>query len=425
MRERQAIAADATWRGLALAFLLSFGPAVSNSFARFAYALVLPAMREDLQLSWSAAGWLNTTNAFGYLAGAIVTRLLVTRVGNRPLFQAGMVITALAVLATGLTRDPDLLATARILSGFGGAAVFICGGALSANVLPQRPELGTTTIAIYFAGGGIGLVIGGLLVPPLLDGGHAANWPLAWQWLGLVSLMMAAIAWWAAGRVTEPGQVGPRGPGPGRVSPGQAGTVSEPAGPAPVLRFLPELVSYLLFGFGYIGYMTFVVAWMRESGTSTAMVIQVWVLLGIATLVAPLVWRRALERWPGGRPMAALMLVVAIGAWLPLTGVGSATMFTSAALFGVAMFSIPSAVSSLIKRSLPKTQWGEVMAVFTVVFASGQTVGPMAAGWLADRYGSLQPGLLASIVALLLGAVIALLQPDTTTDQARERTVGA
>ena len=48
-------------RGLLIAFLLSFGPTVSNSFARFAYALVLPAMRTDLALDWSSAGWLNRT----------------------------------------------------------------------------------------------------------------------------------------------------------------------------------------------------------------------------------------------------------------------------------------------------------------------------------------------------------------------------
>ena len=43
-------------RGLLVAFLLSFGPAVSNSFARFAYALILPAMRSDLHWSYSQAG---------------------------------------------------------------------------------------------------------------------------------------------------------------------------------------------------------------------------------------------------------------------------------------------------------------------------------------------------------------------------------
>ena len=70
-------------RGFFLAFVLSFGPAVANSFARFAYALVLPAMRSELALSYSQAGWLNTANALGYLAGAVLTRLLVQQLGNR------------------------------------------------------------------------------------------------------------------------------------------------------------------------------------------------------------------------------------------------------------------------------------------------------------------------------------------------------
>jgi predicted MFS family arabinose efflux permease len=80
-------------RGFFVAFLLSFGPAVSNSFARFAYALVLPAMRTDLSLDWSQAGGLNTANAAGYLIGALVVRAVVGRIGNRRLFAIGMVLT--------------------------------------------------------------------------------------------------------------------------------------------------------------------------------------------------------------------------------------------------------------------------------------------------------------------------------------------
>ena len=145
--------------GWVLAFLLSFGPAVSNSFARFAYALVLPAMRDDLLLNYAEAGWLNTANAAGYLIGALLTRVWVARAGNRTLFIAGMVLTSLAVFATGLSREPAMLSLMRLLGGVGGAAVFICGGTLSGNVMPSRPALATTTIAIYFAGGGIGLML--------------------------------------------------------------------------------------------------------------------------------------------------------------------------------------------------------------------------------------------------------------------------
>ena len=83
-------------RGLLVAFLLSFGPAVSNSFARFAYALILPAMRSDLHWSYSQAGSINTVNAFGYLLGALLTRALVARLGNRALYGWGMLVTSLS-----------------------------------------------------------------------------------------------------------------------------------------------------------------------------------------------------------------------------------------------------------------------------------------------------------------------------------------
>jgi predicted MFS family arabinose efflux permease len=61
---------------------LSLGPAVSNSFARFAYALMLPAMRADLGLNYSQAGALNTANAIGYLGGALFAARTFPRWGT-------------------------------------------------------------------------------------------------------------------------------------------------------------------------------------------------------------------------------------------------------------------------------------------------------------------------------------------------------
>lgn len=380
-------------RGLLVAFLLSFGPAVSNSFARFAYALILPAMRSDLQWSYSQAGSINTVNAFGYLLGALLTRALVARVGNRALYGWGMAVTAAAIAATGFVRDFEALMAMRALAGVGGAAVFICGGALSGNIFPHRPQLATTTIAIYFAGGGIGLMLSGVAVPLLLDAQGSAAWPLAWRGMGYASLLMTVAAAWSAWGIAEPGKMA-----------GEARWTLRP--------FAAELASYTLFALGYIGYMTFVIAWMRLNGASTATVIAVWFVLGLATLLAPLVWRKPAEHWPGGRPLAAVMAVLTAGAALPLASAQPAAMLLSAALFGLAMFSAPSSVGSFIKRALPRPAWGSAIATFTVVFAAGQIAGPIAIGWLADRSGSLQVGLAASAALLALGAVLALAQRD-------------
>lgn len=380
-------------RGLLVAFLLSFGPAVSNAFARFAYALILPAMRSDLHWSYSQAGAINTVNAFGYLLGALLTRALVARLGNRALYGWGMLVTSVAIAATGWVREFEALMAVRVLAGVGGAAVFICGGALSGNIFARRPQLATTTIAIYFAGGGIGLMLSGVAVPLLLEAQGSASWPLAWRGMGYASLLMTVAAAWSAWGIAEPGKMA-----------GEARWTLRP--------FAAELASYMLFALGYIGYMTFVIAWMRLNGASTATVIAVWFVLGLATLLAPLVWRKPAEHWPGGRPLAAVMIVLAAGAALPLASTHAAAMLLSAALFGIAMFSAPSSIGSFIKRALPRPAWGSAIATFTVVFAAGQIAGPVAIGWLADRSGSLQIGLAGSAGLLALGAVVALAQRD-------------
>lgn len=385
--------------GLGIAFLLSLGTVVSNSFARFAYALMLPAMRNDLGWNWSQAGWLNTANAFGYLAGALLARALVDRVGNRALFIAGMPATALALLATGLVDDLLALSALRAIAGVAGAMVFVCGGALAGNVFPDDPRRATLAITVFFGGSGAGLVLCGAGIPLLLERGGDAAWPQAWLAMGAASLAMTVAAIAAARAIAEPAALASAG--------------------APVWRprdFAPALLAYTCFGLGYIGYMTFVIAWMREHGASTTDVILVWSLLGIATLVAPWLWKRPFAEWRGGPVIALVMTVLAAGAGLPLLASSLPAMLASAALFGAGMFSTPSAVSTLIRKQLPKPAWGGAMAVFTILFAIGQIVGPTVTGWLADLYGSLRPGLALSVAVLLAGAVMALWQKDVASE---------
>jgi MFS family permease len=381
-----------------LAFVLSLGTVVSNSFARFAYALVLPAMRDELGWNYSQSGVLNTANALGYLAGAVLTRALVNRVGNRALFMAGLPITALALLGTGLTTDFALLCTLRVLAGVGGAASFICGGALAANIFgADEPRRATLALTIFFAGSGLGLTACGVAIPLLLERGGNAAWPQAWVAMGVASVAITVMSTLAATRIAEPSV-------PGRRAVSQARW--------PLAAFAASLIAYTAFALGYIGYMTFVVAWMRENGASTLDVMLVWSLLGVMTMAAPWLWRVPFERWRGGRPLAAVLTVLSAGAWLPLVSASLPAMLASAALFGAAMFSVPAAVSTLVKHSLAKPAWGSAMATFTIVFAAGQIAGPAVTGWLADLYGSLRPGLALSVAVLVAGAAVSLAQRE-------------
>src|SRR5690554_1543575 len=222
-----------------LPWALSGAAAVAVGFARFAYALILPAMQTDLGLNYAQAGWLNTANALGYLVGALATIALVQRFGNRRLFKMGVILTTLALLLTGLTHDLSLLALYRFAAGFGAAGAFICGGVLAGVI-------GTRAIVIFFSGSGIGMLSTGALLPWLFEFRGATAWPWAWIAIGAVCIPLSLFSIVAAKGIEEPNVRGTSTPW--RWQP-----------------YVPEFSAYFLFGLGYIAYITFIIAWLKRN----------------------------------------------------------------------------------------------------------------------------------------------------------------
>ena len=71
------------------AMLLSLGAAISNGLSRFSVGLLLPMMRADLGWSYLMAGAMNTSNAVGYLLGALTTPALLRRLAPWPVLVIG------------------------------------------------------------------------------------------------------------------------------------------------------------------------------------------------------------------------------------------------------------------------------------------------------------------------------------------------
>ena len=232
---------QALWSGWWLVVGLAIGPAVSNGFARFAYGLILPAMRSDLGWQFTEAGWINTANAIGYLIGALAALLLIGRLGPAMLFNGGMVITAAALIGSGLNADFWALSGWRIVAGIGGAPVFIAAGALASTLFRDDPRRNALAIAICLAGGGgVGMLLSGAIIPILLDQWGPSGWPCTWLLLGATSAALMPVCAVAVHHTQR-----------NRVEPP---AVSERISLMPVL---PALTGYCLSGLSYIIYMTF------------------------------------------------------------------------------------------------------------------------------------------------------------------------
>src|SRR5258707_8320198 len=112
-----------------LILILAIAPAIGLGMCRFAYALVLPDMLDSLGWSYSIAGFMNTMNAAGYLAGALMANAVIRRLG---LFNSVRISAAACVLSlflSALTGQVVIFSIARLLSGIAAAFAFISAGA--------------------------------------------------------------------------------------------------------------------------------------------------------------------------------------------------------------------------------------------------------------------------------------------------------
>ena len=370
---------------LLLAFALALAAAVSLGLARFSYALLLPTMRAELHWSYFTAGAMNTANAAGYLFGALLAPRWFARFDALRVLTAGGLATAAILVAHAFAGSDVLLYALRTLAGVASAATFVGGGLLATRLSARAPHPGVV-IGIYYGGAGLGIVVSTLLVPPL-------PWREAWTALGAASLACALATWGVTRASRELVQTRPAAAIAGRVR----------------VRWTPMamlLIGYLLFGFGYIGYMTFIVTLLREQGIAPVWVDAFYALLGAGVVASSWIWAGVLQRFRGGQALALLCGILTLATLLPVISAQPVVVALSCVLFGCTFLSVVASTTAFVRHNLPPAAWAPGIGAFTIVFALGQILGPSLTGRLADGPGGLQRGFVCSAIVLALGAVL-------------------
>lgn len=385
-------------RSWALALALSLGAAVSLGITRFAYGLLLPAMRTDLGWSYTLAGGMNTANALGYFLGALATPWLMRRWGPSHLLWSGSLLASVFMGLSGFFVEAQPLLLQRLLAGVASALVFIAGGLLAARLGARHPRYSGLLLGIYYGGTGLGIVLSAVLVPWVLEStlSDAHGWRWAWWWLALACTIASSVLVW-----------------PARVMARWELPVASAAQAGARFRwrlFGFGLAGYTLFGVGYIGYMTFVVALLRAQGSSGAEVTLFYALLGLAVVASSRIWAGLLDRYKNGRPLATLNALLGLATIVPALTPWWPLVLASGLVFGAVFLSVVASTTALVRHNLPPAAWAAGISAFTTVFAAGQIVGPTVVGYIADGPGGLARGLVFSAAALWLGAVLALRQ---------------
>ena len=193
----------------------------------------------------------------------------------------------LSLALCALTGNFVVLSLARLLAGFGAAAAFVAGGALAARIAQSRPTRADFLLSLFYAAPGLGILSSGLIAPFVLRAFGPGSWWIVWWAMTLLPIVMMM---------------------PLLLTPIDVHAELVNAEPArfAVAPALVYLAGYFLFGAGYIAYMTFMIAYVRDAGGGAVAQSAFWCLIGISAFATPWVWRGVLALDRGGcRPRSS------------------------------------------------------------------------------------------------------------------------
>jgi len=169
------------------------------------------------------------------------------------------------------------------------------------------------------------------------------------------------------------------------------------------------VVSYGLFGFGYVITATFVVSMVRGIEAVRVLEPVIWLVVGLAAAPSVWFWSKVGGRTGLIAAYAWAFVVQAVGVaasvlWPTIPGLLLTAVFLGGTIMGI------TALGLMVAGNLSRRDPRRTMALMTASFGLGQIIGPLFAGVVADRTGSLaMPSLVAS-AALLAGAAMVFVQ---------------
>jgi MFS family permease len=358
--------------------------AVAMGIGRFAFTPLLPMMQQDAGLSLSAGGWLASANYLGYLLGALSATALRIRPANA--IRAGLVTIVVVTLGMGASHTLVAWLALRALAGTASAWVLVFTSSWCLERLAQTAS--PILNGIVFAGVGSGIALAGIICLALMQ--RAASSAQAWTALGVVALAGMASVWRAFETAEAPSKT------PGRMA---------DTPPRWDIRWVPLVLCYGVFGFGYIIPATFVPVMARQFVTDPLVFGWTWPVFGAAAALTPLaaaVWARRIgvrRVWIASQAMMAVGVAVPV-LWPAIGGIMVAALFVGGTFMVITMSGMQEARAVAGRAATP------LMAAMTSAFGTGQIAGPIVATSMLGADGGFSRALLIACALLLATAAL-------------------
>jgi len=389
--------------GLPAVFLMAATAGVAQSFGRFAFGVVLPAIRNDLGLSNTVAGSLATVNVSAYLIGTLAVAAVTSRYRLLSVMRTGFVFAALGLVLAALSPGVWILGVAMFSSGFGGALIWIPAPVVAAAAMP--PEKRSLVIGLMGTGMGSGVVFASQLSGYVRSSMGDDSWRVVYVVLAIIAVVILTATYLFIGHE----QTQPKGNNSG-------------FGGFTALRrmrgWLPMTAAYTAFGLMYLLILAFLTSKLEDdNGWTESRASLAFTLVGVAMAFGgPLFIAIA------ARIGSRLGLAFAFGGWstvvlLILPGWFVVGLPGSVAI-GLLFAGIPTMITLYVVENTTVDDYGPSFAAATLAFGVAQMVSPQAGGVIADLTGSFTTVFVLSAALAVVGLFAALRLPRPESVQA-------
>ena len=149
--------------GWTTVLLMALASAVAQSFGRFTYGILLPAVRDDMGITNTQAGFIAAANVGAYLLATLLVAWATNRYLLLNVMRLGLIMATLGLLLASVSSSPLMLGMALFIAGVGGAFLWIPAPVIASAALPQ----GRRPLAVGLMSSGIGL---GIVFASILSG---------------------------------------------------------------------------------------------------------------------------------------------------------------------------------------------------------------------------------------------------------------
>lgn len=378
---------------------------------RFALGMLLPSMGNSLSLNYSQMGLIGTGNFIGYMVSVVMAGMFARAMGARRTIVLGLILVGGSMALISQAMSFQGVMVLYVATGIGtGLANVPLMGLVSHWFLKQTRGRAAGTM---LSGNGLAIVFSGFFVPWINTTIGSEGWRTGWMTMGMISLGVALAA--ALLLRNDPREMGllPLGDnGQGQGSSAGTGVTTQTRSNRWTMIHLGGIYSF--FGATYVVYATFIVtALVNERGFGEGTAGNFWAIVGGLSVFSGPLFGWLSDRLGRRIGMMVVYTLFTISYALVAANLPDPFLYASIAIFGLAVWSIPTIMSAAVGDYMGPVQAVKAFGFITLFFGAGQITGPAVAGFLADATGTFHIAfwLCAVLTALAVVLTYFLRQP--------------